>query len=64
MRSLLMKTSASNLTEFSTFMKAFEINCSIESITKDQINLYFTAFKPFPMAEVKTAFQKVLYNWE
>ena len=58
-----MKMSKSNLAKFATFMKAFEINCSVEKITKDKINLYFTAFKPFSIEEVRVAFSKVMYSW-
>ena len=58
-----MKTSKSNLAKFATFMKAFEINCGVEERTKEQINFYFTAFKPFPISEVEKAFSRVMYDW-
>jgi len=59
-----MKENDKTIAKFVTFMKAFEINCSVDEITKDQINLYFTAFKPFSISEVEKAFSKVMYTWE
>lgn len=58
-----MKDSEDNLAKFTTFMKAFGVNCSIKEITKDQVNLYFTAFKAFPISEVEKAFSRVMYDW-
>ncbi|MCK5605966.1 hypothetical protein KAR91_28975 [Candidatus Pacearchaeota archaeon] len=59
-----MKTSQNDISKFAIFMRAFEINCSVPKITKDQLNLYFTALKQFSMAEVVKAFTKVLNEWE
>lgn len=53
----------SDKTEFSIIMRAFEVNCSVKKITKDQLRLYFNAFKMFPISEIKEAFQKVMYDW-
>jgi len=58
-----MKESKNNLAKFATFMKAFEINCDTKERTKEQISLYFTAFKPFPIEEVEKAFSRVMYDW-
>jgi len=59
-----MKQSKNDVAKFATFMKAFEINCSVKKITRDQLTLYFTALKLFSMAEVEKAFIKVMYEWE
>ncbi|MBW2178801.1 MAG: hypothetical protein JRG81_00270 [Deltaproteobacteria bacterium] len=58
-----MRQSKNDVAKFATFMKAFEINCSVPEITKDQLNLYFTVLKQFPMEEVAKAFTKVMYDW-
>ena len=58
-----MKTSKNNLAKFATFMKAFEINCDVKERTKEQINFYFTVFRPFPISEVEKAFSRVLHDW-
>ncbi len=58
-----MKEDKKEVAEFATFMRAFQINCSVKEITKDQLNLYFSALKQFSMSEVKTAFQRVMYDW-
>ena len=59
-----MKESKPNLAKFATFMKAFEINCSVERITKDQLNLYFSVLKPYSISEVETAFARVMHSWQ
>jgi len=59
-----MKQSQNNVAKFATFMKAFEVNCSVEKITKSQLTLYFTVLKPFSISEVETAFAKVIHDWQ
>lgn len=58
-----MKESKANLAKFAIIMKMFGVNCGVEEITKNQINVYFTAFKPFPIAGVEKAFSRVMYDW-
>lgn len=58
-----MKDSKDNLAKFTIFMKAFSVNCGVVEITKDQVNLYFTAFKQFSIDEVEKAFLRVMYDW-
>ncbi|OEU68483.1 MAG: hypothetical protein BBJ57_07335 [Desulfobacterales bacterium PC51MH44] len=59
-----MNQSKNEKVEFLKLMKAFEINCSVAEITKDQLKLYFEAFKPYSLNVVKEAFSKVLYTWK
>ena len=57
-----MKESKANLSKFAKIMKTFGVNCSVE-ITRDQINVYFIAFKSFTMSEAEKAFSRVMYGW-
>lgn len=57
-----MEESKNNLAKFAIMMKVHGVNCSVE-ITKDVIDVYFTAFKKFPLSEVEEAFSNVLYTW-
>jgi len=59
-----MKETKNEMAEFSKMIRAFEINCSVPEITKDQLMLYFNAFKSYPLNTVKEAFSKVLYEWK
>jgi len=58
-----MKESKDNLAKFAIMMKTMGTNCNVE-ITKNQINIYFTAFKSFSLSEVEKAFSRVMYSWE
>lgn len=57
-----MKESKNNLAKFAIIMKALGTSCGVE-ITKNQINIYFTAFKQLSMIEVEKAFSRVMYTW-
>jgi len=57
-----MKDSKDNLAKFAIMMNTLGTNCSVE-ITKNQINIYFTALKSFSLSEVEKSFSRVMYSW-